>query len=157
MLMPYVKKLRAHFACELCGASLDGMRPHAKFCSRSCKSKSTQKERDARSYSKWNEWYREYRQTPARKEYMRRYRYRWTYGISREEAEERIAAQGGVCAICLGPPPTRKLLALDHDHQTGALREFLCDSCNWMIGLAKDTPETLRAAALYLEKHRAVV
>jgi hypothetical protein len=41
---------------------------------------------------------------------------------------------------------------LDHCHQTGRIRGLLCDRCNKMLGMAKDRPEILRAAAKYLER-----
>ena len=41
----------------------------------------------------------------------------------------------------------------DHDHATGAPRDFLCRSCNAGLGMFKDNPEALRRAADYLEKH----
>lgn len=42
---------------------------------------------------------------------------------------------------------------LDHNHQTGALREFLCSRCNAMIGMARESKAVLFAAVQYLEKH----
>lgn len=49
-------------------------------------------------------------------------------------------SQEGKCAACGG---TIELLStrgcsLDHDHSTGAVRGFLCQSCNWAEGLLKD-------------------
>lgn len=42
----------------------------------------------------------------------------------------------------------------DHDHQTGAFRGWICDRCNSALGMAQDSPETLRALARYLEAGR---
>jgi hypothetical protein len=74
------------------------------------------------------------------------------HGIAAEEYETMLAAQGGVCAICK-KPPGRRMLNVDHDHTTGAIRALLCHGCNTGLGAFKDTPATLRAAAAYLEKH----
>lgn len=52
-----------------------------------------------------------------------------------------------MCAICFS---TSNLVG-DHDHKTGAPRGILCRNCNLSIGNAKDNPERLRRAALYLE------
>lgn len=38
------------------------------------------------------------------------------YGITLAEYEERLAAQNGVCKICLRPPGLNRL-AVDHDHR----------------------------------------
>jgi hypothetical protein len=35
----------------------------------------------------------------------------------------------------------------------GASRDLLCDTCNLMLGHAKESPEILRAGAKYLEDH----
>jgi len=42
-----------------------------------------------------------------------------------------LAWQAGRCASC-GAPPRR--LILDHDHETGLIRGFLCGSCNVQEG-----------------------
>jgi hypothetical protein len=57
----------------------------------------------------------------------------------------------GICKIIL----TARRYALDHDHQTGAIRGWLCVRCNTGIGSFGDNPELLRAAALYIEKHQS--
>lgn len=68
--------------------------------------------------------------------------------------------QAGKCQICRlvfvlgvngGPVPNT-----DHCHKTGKIRGLLCGSCNRMIGLAKDSADTLRRAAEYIEKTSCV-
>lgn len=59
-------------------------------------------------------------------------------GVTDEQYERLLAAQGGGCAICGNPPKTRRL-HVDHDHKTGAVRGLLCYRCNrflhsWMSG-----------------------
>ena len=41
--------------------------------------------------------------------------------------------QDGRCALCLRPPREGNLVP-DHDHDTGRVRELLCDACNWALG-----------------------
>lgn len=72
------------------------------------------------------------------------------FGITREEYEARRDAAEG-CAICGGLNENGKALHLDHCHQTGALRGFLCENCNRGLGMFKDNPDILRSAARYLE------
>jgi hypothetical protein len=74
------------------------------------------------------------------------------YGISADEADLMLEAQGGLCAICRTEPAQH----VDHDHATGAVRALLCFNCNGGLGQFKDDPEVLRAAADYVERHRAL-
>ncbi len=46
-------------------------------------------------------------------------------------------------------------LAVDHDHETGKIRELLCIQCNGMLGMARDQAALLRLAADYIERHAA--
>ncbi len=91
----------------------------------------------------------------------RRNELRQKYGITPETYEAMLAAQDGVCAICYGLEtcPNRagnvRQLAVDHDHATGAIRALLCHACNQGIGRFKDDPKLLRAAAFYVESHKA--
>lgn len=81
------------------------------------------------------------------------------YGLTVEEHDAMLAAQGGVCAICGNPPnpdgvgPASRL-HVDHDHETGEVRSLLCNECNRGIGFLKDSPALLRAAADYLQAHK---
>lgn len=61
--------------------------------------------------------------------------------------EARLLTQ---CVIC-GQEQTRQQLAIDHDHETKAVRGALCSNCNLGLGHFKDDPTLLRLAALYLE------
>lgn len=74
------------------------------------------------------------------------------YGISIEKYEEMSAAQEGRCAICQSIPTSA--LHVDHDHQTGQVRKLLCTHCNTMLGLAKESEETLQRAVEYLRASR---
>lgn len=75
------------------------------------------------------------------------------YGISEATFHSRLAAQGGGCAICGGQQVAGRRLAVDHDHQTGAVRDLLCNRCNAGLGSFQDHPRLLRAAAAYIERH----
>ena len=76
------------------------------------------------------------------------------YGVSQEEYEQWQIIQNHSCAICgLHEQESPKALAVDHCHITGIIRGLLCSNCNRAIGLLKDTPALLRAAADYLEKN----
>ncbi|EFF90159.1 recombination endonuclease VII subfamily [Streptomyces sp. e14] len=69
------------------------------------------------------------------------------YGLTEAERDELIAAQGGVCCICLSAPPKH----VDHCHETGRVRGVLCFNCNSGLGLLRDDPDVMYRAADYLE------
>lgn len=74
-------------------------------------------------------------------------RYRLSYGFSKEEAEAFAQNNIGKCQIC----KVKSKLFVDHCHTTGKIRGFVCNSCNLILGFAKDNSNTLKAAAEYLE------
>ncbi|MFF8422912.1 endonuclease VII domain-containing protein [Streptomyces sp. NPDC015680] len=76
---------------------------------------------------------------------------KYNYGLTVAEYETRLTAQGGRCAICREVSPQR--LHVDHNHETGAIRDLLCEGCNHAIGKAQESPSRLRAMADYLERH----
>jgi len=96
------------------------------------------------------------------REAQRHYGLKRYYGLTGEQYGEMLAAQKGLCAIC-GKPETAmingtpKVMHVDHDHDTDDVRGLLCGSCNGGLGLFKDDPAILRAAADYIDRHRAKV
>ena len=68
-------------------------------------------------------------------------------------ADELQNSLTGKCAIC-GVPESEcsQTLHLDHDHETGKFRGWLCGPCNRLLGLAKDNREILLLAGMYLEQ-----
>lgn len=58
-----------------------------------------------------------------------------------------LVRQGGVCAICGGPPrgrwAERNVYCVDHCHKTGKIRGLLCGPCNTWIGAAGDSAESV--------------
>lgn len=81
----------------------------------------------------------------------------------REENPERLRAQRGHpeplrprpdrCDCCGGPPPHDRGLALDHCHETGEFRGWLCTKCNVAIGGLGDNLHGVLRAVSYLLWH----
>lgn len=85
------------------------------------------------------------------------------YGITAERYAEILAYQGGACFICQRAKGIRKALSIDHDHAQAVLdghdpdkgcpecvRGLLCQSCNKMLGHARDDPAMFERAAEYI-------
>lgn len=73
------------------------------------------------------------------------------FGLTPQVAEDMLLAQKDCCAICMRPLKGKE--HLDHDHDTGLMREFLCGNCNAGLGMFKDSIRVLAQAIVYLEKH----
>lgn len=81
------------------------------------------------------------------------------YGITQVQYDKLLSDQNGGCAIC-GRPETSmgrtkkvKCLAVDHCHETGAVRGLLCYYCNVTLGKMGESVERLEAMIRYLKKH----
>ena len=91
---------------------------------------------------------------------VRERRLQTQYGLTPLDYAEMLDAQNGLCAICGEPETTRhktgtvRQLSVDHNHETGKVRELLCHNCNCGIGRFKDDIEKLREAVAYLERHK---
>jgi hypothetical protein len=93
-----------------------------------------------------------------RRQYLRQ-----KYGLTPEEFEAKLEAQGGVCAIC---EEQSDRWHIDHDHDCcpapgescgKCLRDVLCPKCNKGMGHFKDDPDRMMAAAANVLAHRDVI
>jgi hypothetical protein len=85
----------------------------------------------------------------------RRWHLRSAYGLTLEDFDAMLHAQGGGCAICgtkqeYGVPGTR--MVVDHCHATNQIRGILCDLCNTALGKFHDNIALLQNAIGYLNK-----
>ncbi|HET9609909.1 MAG TPA: endonuclease VII domain-containing protein, partial [Acidimicrobiales bacterium] len=161
--MPFSK------TCRACGdtkpldqfyrdaAARDGRRPECKSCT-AARRKAwylANREREIARVRKWqrenpgrvNDNHRRNNARPERKRALRDQYYRRTFGISADDVDALLEAQGGGCAICGERPARVASLHLDHCHETGAVRGILCLSCNQGLGKFRDDPGLLDAAA----------
>jgi hypothetical protein len=81
------------------------------------------------------------------------------YGITIEQYDAMLEAQGGGCFICGRPPREDISLHVDHDHSTGKIRGILCFCCNNALADFQEDPILLAKAAAYLDRqdHREEV
>jgi len=69
------------------------------------------------------------------------------YGITVAQYKEFYSLQNGLCKIC---GSFKKVLHIDHNHNTMKFRGLLCGSCNRALGLLKDSSEVVLEAYRYL-------
>lgn len=105
--------------------------------------------------SRKDECRKQYQRNP---DVQRRYWLKQHYGITLEQYNDLLVAQGGVCAICKGSHKfvsrwgTKvRHLHIDHCHKTKKVRGLLCHHCNSAIGHFRDKVENLESAILYLQ------
>ncbi len=79
------------------------------------------------------------------------------YGITLEQRDEMLAAQGGLCALCKSEVAFRSnggfdraAAHIDHDHETGRVRGILCGACNTALGRLGDSPERIELVLAYV-------
>lgn len=80
---------------------------------------------------------------------------RRTYGIDPDVYRELLAWQQGRCFVC-GQVPRSQRLAVDHDHETGAVRGLLCANdqwgCNVSLRRILDDVDAAERLALYARR-----
>lgn len=76
------------------------------------------------------------------------------YGITVEQRNQMARQQNYSCAICGLIEDCTGTLHVDHDHTTNKVRGLLCSNCNHALGMFRDSVGVLKAAVVYLEKHK---
>lgn len=105
----------------------------------------------------------EYLKTRFSQNYIKTGRKLWLkkkFGITLEQYEEMFNRQKGLCGAC-DKPETQinkksglvRMLAVDHNHQTGKIRQLLCNKCNVGLGVVDDSIEWLEKLIIYLRRH----
>jgi hypothetical protein len=74
------------------------------------------------------------------------------YNISSKDYLYKLKNQNGLCKIC-GSDNDGKTLCIDHDHNTGIVRDLLCNNCNLAIGLFGDNISNIENSLNYLNYH----
>lgn len=148
--------------CLACAATLPQVPDGKKRCSRCLEVK----ELDAfnvvkgRPYSYCRICHHQYRNSRHDSPKRRDENLRRNYGITSIEYEVMFSRQRGVCAACKQPETaidpytkTAKKLAVDHCHETGQIRELLCETCNKILGYIEKDPQRVAMLQKYLKRH----
>ena len=78
----------------------------------------------------------------------------YKYGITAEQRDAALEAQGKKCASCKSPDPGVRGWHVDHDHGTGKFRGILCRGCNHALGNVSDSLERLQQLIEYLKRNK---
>lgn len=92
---------------------------------------------------------KKFNSTAERKERLKGYALKRSHGLTLLEWKAKLAAQDGRCAICQSVTPNG---AVDHDHQTGTIRDILCMRCNVTLSFFENHPELVKPMHDYLAK-----
>lgn len=83
------------------------------------------------------------------------------YGLSPDDYQSILANQNFSCAICeveisaAVEYKAGRLVAIDHNHETGEVRGILCAKCNLVLGHARESTDILYRAIVYLSERGA--
>lgn len=84
----------------------------------------------------------------------RKHRLKKNYSLTPEQFIEMLNKQKGKCAICgKHAAYEKKGLNIDHNHETGEVRELLCTACNRALGLLKEDTAIMRKMIAYVGRH----
>lgn len=64
-------------------------------------------------------------------------------GMTMERYEAMYESQVGLCAVCGRAEKAGRLLAVDHNHRSGAIRGLLCTKCNTTLGWIEKHPQII--------------
>jgi hypothetical protein len=135
------------------------------------KNKDIIKKRSKQYYLRNLEMFKEkakrYSTDPKRIEYRKKYReenkdkakeYKLlkTYNITLNDYNEMFKKQEGKCGICKKHQnKLNRRLYVDHDHSTGKVRELLCTSCNFKLGILETVDRDI--FDVYSKKHKGEI
>lgn len=132
--------------CKVCRTPFSAIHPGKTVCSKECR------------VQKGSDYMKAYKLTSRYKEWSRNAYLLGKYGITTEQYDAMLEAQGGGCAICKRKKPDsgkQKWFHVDHVELFGGylVRGILCNRCNSGIGMFAHCPELMLVAIKYLMDH----
>lgn len=121
----------------------DGVKIKLSICNRCHQPKPTKEKRILRTVEEVKLLYKNQRFTKK-------------YSITLDDYKQILEKQNGVCGVCKQSEPSGRMLAVDHDHETGKVRGLLCTRCNILLGYCKDDINILKNAIKYLQKYDVI-
>ena len=147
--MPWASRSVADKPCKECG---EAFRP---FCGGSLYCDTCQPAVRRRKHAEGQRNWR--KQNPQRHALSKAGHDLKKFNMSVDDYFNRLAEQGGRCAICRTDQPggrgITRPLAVDHCHSSGRVRKLLCHRCNGALGMVSDSPEILARMIEYVKEH----
>lgn len=122
----------------------DGIRPDCKKCNNKKNKLYYKKNRE-----KVLEKARNYGKTEYRKKYCRDLA---KIKLKKKREEQASRPRSILCECCSGEPGKNGIV-WDHDHKTGNFRGWLCNRCNRVLGMCKDSKDVFEKMIYYLIKY----
>lgn len=142
-------------------SAADGLQPQCKACdsarlrevreTRPAEVAARKKESRNKNPQPYRESWAKWKTNPENQRKVRDYNLRVRYGLSLEEFEARVAAQGGLCTVASCGNPAE---VVDHCHSSGKVRGVICKKCNWALGYAGDSVARLQGLINYLQESK---
>tara|TARA_R110002153_G_scaffold111374_1_gene253006 strand:- start:973 stop:1383 length:411 start_codon:yes stop_codon:yes gene_type:complete len=79
----------------------------------------------------------------------------WKYKLTVEELDELLDVDN--CTICERSFKEAGRKVIDHCHETGEIRDVLCDPCNTTLGQLEKTPDILNQYINYINQHKPLI
>jgi len=111
-------------------------------------------ERNKEKIATYRKLYRAKHRDRLNTEHRNRY-FKRTYGLGLVDREKLLERQNGCCPICNKKMTSCRDIHIDHDHNTGVIREILCSNCNVGLGNFNESIAILKNAINYLNKWSA--
>ena len=87
------------------------------------------------------------------KDYHKDYKLKKNYGFGLETFNEMVERQQNSCKICGDEFTENRPAQVDHNHDTGEVRDLLCTPCNTSLGLMKEDINRLTSMIEYINGH----
>jgi hypothetical protein len=125
------------------------------------KNKEKIKEYNLKNKEKRKEYFKEYMrdwlQKPENIERNKNYKLIKRYNLTLEQFNDKLKNQNNKCTLCYTTFDEKiNKACVDHNHQTGKIRDILCFFCNSTLGLVKENKNILNNMINYLNKHNSL-
>ncbi len=159
------KEIKGFFAFSKHRQHADGLSTHCKECVNAVKRSSDYRKKANASTKIWRNrpenvgktkiWSKKFRESDHGKKYYHANYLKRNYDLSVDQYTAMFNEQNGCCAICSRHQVEfSKRLNVDHNHETGKVRELLCSFCNTSLGNFNEDQNLMLKAIQYLNKHK---